>query len=293
MSRLDAIKQQAAQVADTGLDMSQPAPQWDETTHGFRIVIPALKERFGREWHQHLNTAYSSAEKYLSVHGSLNGWTPAGGGKTLGQQIAKLNRKQAEERRELFKAQGYKATHATAQQVQHAMRRAHDAAFDADRPSASALFREQGIDAKVATKLASRGSIHLGEAWQAQANHPSRLVMEEQQVLTRRKSNAARNGSIAGAVSTLYSLADHASDRQRITALETQQAKQAEELAELRRQLTHYKQATDQRVSAVEAATDWKAAALRLKAEGLNAKQIAERLDQKHDTVRKHLQRNG
>ncbi|MGN0924482.1 hypothetical protein [Ectopseudomonas mendocina] len=286
-TRLDKFQTQAADAVDTdclSFDLAAPvaAVQWDDCTHTL-YVCAQLKELYGNGWDRHLPTAIKTARQYLAQYGTLGGWSPmALGGKSLSRQIAELDKKHAAERRELFKLGGYSAEWATKTQVGAVIQRAHDCAFDPARPSASALFREQGVTGKQATKFASKYSIHLEAAWDSQAQHPTRLVMQEQKVMTRRKSNAAKRSSVAGAVQTLYASADHVRDRRRLDALEA-------ETAELRRQLEQH----TQRLEIVEAGEHWHGIAKRMRAGGSTYGAIAKATGQKLDTVKKYIQRNA
>ncbi|EKG30962.1 hypothetical protein [Pseudomonas avellanae] len=72
-----------------------------------------------------------------------------------------------------------------------------------------------------------------------------------------------------------------------LAAIQAEQKRQAAKVAELEAKLAQH----DKRIEMVEAGTDWKAEALRMKAAGNNASEIGRALGQNPATVRKHLSR--
>ncbi|TLX70485.1 hypothetical protein FAS41_27865 [Pseudomonas nicosulfuronedens] len=194
-----------------------------------------------------------------------------------------------------LRAVGYHGRYASASEVQALLTEAHDKALEESRPSARAILREQ-VGEQDAARLATTKSRHMKAAMQKLANHPTAQLLEAQGMRTARDVSEICKATLAGGVQALYQRADVAkrlsAQEKRMAELSALQDAQARELEELRRQLAQAQAKTEARLSAVENATDWKAAAVRLKAEGLNAGEIARRLGQKHETVRKHLQRN-
>lgn len=228
-----------------------------------------------------------SAQDYKRKHGDLNDWTYEG--QSIGAAFARIDRAAAAERRAVLEAAGVKPRYVTKAEVQHVMKTAHDACMaDGNKPSASAMLRDAGVPAKTANKLASKRSLHTTEAWAAQEQHPARVAMREQGVLSRRKERGAVSGSLAGTVAALYSLAEHTKDLQRLSTVEQAQARMESEIASLKARLA----AVETRQDITEAGEHWHAVALRMRSEGGTPTTIAQATGQQVNTVKKYLQRN-
>jgi hypothetical protein len=153
---------------------------------------------------------------------------------------------------------------------------AHDACMvDGHRPSASALFRDVGVPAAEASKLASRNSPHSEKVWAALEGHPARQAMREHGVLSRRKERVAVSSSLAGTVSALYSFADHTKDKQQLSDHQRR-------IEELEARLS----ACEVRHELEDAGLDAKAEALKLHQQGKGYKAIAASIGRSQSTVR-------
>lgn len=217
---------------------------------------------------------------YFNKHGNLDGWNLKG--RSVGAEFAQIDREAAAKRSAVLKAAGFSPRYATMAEVQHVMKIAHDACMaDGNKPSASAMLRDAGVPAKTANKLASKRSIHSTKAWDQQEQHPSRVAMREQGVLSRRKERGAVSGSLAGTVAALYSLAEHTKDRQRLSAVEQAQARMESEIAALKAQLAQH----EVRMDVTEAGIDAKATAILMRIEGKSLGDIASALGRKRATV--------
>jgi hypothetical protein len=217
---------------------------------------------------------------YFRKHGHLDGWNLKG--RSVGAEFAQIDREAAAKRSAVLKAAGFKPRYATAPEVRHVMKTAHDVCMtNGTKPSAAAMLRDAGVPAKEATRLASKGNRNIATEWQAQAQHAARTAMREQGVLTRRKENAATSGTLAGTVAALYSLADHTKDRQRLGAVE-------DEVAKLKAQIA----ALETRQTLTEAGEHWHAVARRMLAAGDGPTAIANTTGQKVNTVKQFVKRN-
>lgn len=274
----------------TDLDMSdlepmfQPMTQLEAQLGIARRIKAELPHITGNAISPYLQTGLV----YFNKHGNLDGWNLKG--RSVGAEFAQIEREAAARRSAVLKAAGFTPRYATMAEVHHVMKIAHDACMaDGNKPSASAMLRDAGVPAKTANKLASKRSLHTTKAWDQQEHHPARVAMREQGVLSRRKERGAVSGSLAGTVAALYSLAEHTKDRQRLSAVEQAQARMESEIAALKAQLAQH----EVRMDVAEAGLDWKTEAVCLKADGLNAGEIARRLGQKYATVRQHLHRHS
>lgn len=228
-----------------------------------------------------LSNTLKSASAHFQKRGTLDGWSPKR--HSVGSEFARIDREASAQRKAALQAAGFKPRYATAPEVRHVMKTAHDVCMtEGTKPSAAAMLRDAGVPAKEATRLASKGNRNIATEWQAQSQHPARTAMREQGVLTRRKENAATSGTLAGTVAALYSLADHTKDRQRLSAVESRQDAMQREIEALRAQLAQH----EVRMDVVDAGLDPRAEALRLHSDGLGYKAIATRIGRSQSTVR-------
>jgi hypothetical protein len=234
-------------------------------------------------------SALSDAIKRIKAHHQKTGQYQSAQCGTAAQRIVRQHMgKMQNQRREMSKelrAAGYQARYASADEVLNMMATAHDRALEEARPSGRAILRQQ-VGEKDAPRLATRQSRHLKTALRALEKHPTAQLMQAQGVRTARDLANISSTSLAGSVAALYQRADIAA----------RLSKQDAEMVSLRARIDAAEAklaAHDRRLDAVEAGSDWKAAAIQLKVEGLNAGDIARRLGRPYDTVRKHLQRHG
>lgn len=270
--RLEQIKKQAA-----GLPPQFEARAWNDMTDSM-IVGRRMREAAIESNGANFDRATASAKKYLNLHGSLEGWTPL---VSLGRAFKQIDEEAAAKRRELIRTAGFQPRYATEEEIRKVLTQAHEVCMtDDEKPSASALFRQQCVSAKDANKLASRPSPHTGKVWRELESHPARTAMREQGVLSHRKERAAVTGSIAGTVASLYDLAGHTKDRQRLSNVES-------EMAQLKAQLA----ALSQRQTITESGEHWHDIAKRMRAGDASYGDIAKATGQSRNTIVSYLRR--
>lgn len=270
--RIEQLKKQAAD-----LPAQFETRAWDDCTDGF-TVRRRMKETGIALDGNNIERATNSAMKYLKLHGNLDAWTPV---LSLGRAFKQIDEEAAAKRKELIKAAGFQPRYATEEEVRNVLTQAHEVCMtDEDKPSASALFRKQHVPAKEANKLASRSSPHTSKVWRELESHPARKAMRDQGVLSHRKERAAITGSIAGTVASLYDLAGHTKDRQRLSNVES-------EVALLKVQLA----ALAQRQAVTESGEHWHDIAKRMRAQEASYGAIAEATGQSRNTVISYLRR--
>ncbi|NVL47857.1 helix-turn-helix domain-containing protein, partial [Pseudomonas syringae pv. actinidiae] len=122
-----------------------------------------------------LNTL-KSASTHFQTHSTLDGWSPKR--HSVGSEFARIDREASAQRRAALQAAGFKPRYATAPEVRHVMKTAHDVCMtEGTKPSAAAMLRDAGVPAKEATRLASKGNRNISTEWQAQSQHPARTAM--------------------------------------------------------------------------------------------------------------------
>ncbi|VVP75450.1 hypothetical protein PS918_01791 [Pseudomonas fluorescens] len=258
---------------------TQPAPAVWSAKENMRALKMANDACPGLDGNALCNTL-RSASAHFQKNGTLDGWSPKR--HCVGSEFARIARDASAQRKAALQAVGFKPRYATAPEVRHVMKTAHDVCMtEGTKPSAAAMLREAGVPAKEATRLASKGNRNIATEWQAQSQHAARTAMREQGVLTRRKENAATSGTLAGTVAALYSLADHTKDRQRLSAVE-------DEVAKLKAQVA----ALETRQTITEAGEHWHVVARRMLVAGDGPTAIANATGQKVNTVKQFVKRS-
>ncbi|MDT3718401.1 hypothetical protein [Pseudomonas oryzihabitans] len=289
MSRLDAIKQQAAQVADTGLDMSQSdssaevAQSSTATSAPFdsMAAIRALRAKGVRLDGAALTAELERMERRYCSTGSYAA-APATAQSIVRRHMGKAKAQRQEMTKEL-NALGYLGRYASAGEVLDLMTAAHDCALGADRPSARALLRHQVGEAD-APRLASTRSRHVKSAMRKLENHPTAKLMETQGMRTARDVSEICRSTLAGGVQALYQRADVA---KRLAGLSDTQAEQAREIAVLKARLA----ALETRQDVAESGEHWHDVAKRMRFDGASYGAIAKSTGQSRSTVSSYLAR--
>ncbi|GEM_PF-6554342 len=281
-ARLEHIKQQAA-----GLPAQFEARAWDDFIEG-PIVRSRMQAAKLDSTSTSIDRATTSAKKHFERYGNLDTWAVVTGSSSSQQIVRKHVAKMEAQKREMLrelKSSGHNGRYASAGEVLNLLTTAHDVALHEHRPSARAILREQ-VGERDAPRLAATKSRHVKTAMQALADHPTAKLMEAQGMRTARDVGEICKSSLAGGVAALYQRADVA---KRLAAQDAALREMCARLEAAEAKLTQH----DSRLESIEQGVDWRVAALHLKGEGLNAGEIARRLGQKYETVRKHLQRKA
>ncbi|HDS0931095.1 TPA: hypothetical protein QDZ23_005871 [Pseudomonas putida] len=284
MTNLEQLQQRGqAGVQVSQPDAQSPAVEWDEFTHGFSIVRPALKESFPVDWDKRLGAAYASAQTFLAQHGTLDGWSPTAGelGGTFQQARFKMHQRHKEEARELAKQHGRKAQWLNQKDTDQCIREGLDDIAQGRAPSGTRYLRNRGKGAEYVNKVRSlRNDSQNAKALQSLAEHTVLRTIDESAL----EVSAMHRGTLSGC---LKNVAAHYINAEKLT----EQVRR--EVAKATASLMVEQAATNKRLEIVEAGEHWHDIARRMRSEGQGPSAIAQATGQKLNTVKVYLKRQN
>lgn len=279
-TQLERLHQQAEAAASL---TQAPAVEWDEFTHGYSIVLPALKESFPDDWDRRLGTAYTSARTFLAQHGTLEGWSPHAGvaGETFQQARFKLHLRHKEEARELARQHGRKSLWLSQAATDQCIRAGLDDIAQGKAPSGTRYLRDLGKGKEYVEKVRSlRNDSQNARSLQSLADHTVMRAINESAL----EVVAMHRGTLSGC---LKNVAAHYINAEKLT----EQVRR--EVAKATASLVAEQAATNKRLEIVEAGEHWHAVARRMRSEGQGPSAIAQATGQKLNTVKVYLKRQN